>query len=433
MKPNILLFDNKDNLKVMTILKSLKIFLTTIFLLSFAENAISCSMYKVTMFGKTFVGNNEDSWDPNALIWFEKGKTTEYGSMFVGSDKLYAQGGMNERGLIFDGFSISAPSVHLKPNYLQYYNNLTKDVLKKCQNIDEAFEMLRKYDLRSINPAMFLFIDKSGKYLIVEPDTMIKGNDAKYILSNFCPSKTPDLNSVKIPFYQKGRKMLDAKADTSLTYLKSLSDTLHQNWKGLGGTMYTTIYDANEGIIFLYLFYDYKHQIKLNLKDELAKGDHIIEMASLFPLNPGYEKLKSYKTLFNNDILLSFFVFFAVLFSFSSIFFLVSFFKNRKTTPGTNNKHSKVKLLLFAVNIILLYYVVTLVRNEIIFYFPVHFIASYIPFLLLLLIFPLLRWNIKIHKENCWSNFSKWLFALNNLSYLTLIILFLYWLSYHIF
>lgn len=393
----------------------------------------ACSMYKITMFGKTFVGNNEDYWNPNTRIWFEKGKMAEYGSMFVGFDNLFAQGGMNEKGLAVDGFSVKSRVVQKNSNKLQFYDNIMKDALKKCQNTNEVFTMLSKYDLSPLNGSMLLFIDKEGCYLVVEADTMIKGKEDKYLLSNFCPSKTPNLNSVKIPFYQNGRKMLDAKADTNINYLKSLSDTLHQDWKGMGGTLYTTIYDINNGIIYLYLYHDYNHQANFNLKDELAKGDHVLEMASLFPLNAEYEKLRGYKTLFNSNTLLSFFIFLVMLFSFSSMFFLVSFFRNKKHTPETNKKYSKVKLLLFAVNILLLYYVVTLVRNEIIFYFPLRYIASYIPFLMVLLILPLYRWNLRVFKDHSWNNFSKYLFALNNLAYLLLTILFSYWLSYHIY
>jgi hypothetical protein len=410
----------------------MKIKLFILFILLSYFQASTCSMYKITLFGKTFVGNNEDGWYPNARIWFEKGKKSEYGIAFLGEDSKYPQGGMNEKGLIFDGFSITRSAVYSTPDKPRYYYTLTTEVLKKCQNIDEAYEMLCKYDLSFMNGAMFLFVDRSGKYLIVEPDTLIKGTDDTYVLSNFCPSKTPDLNSVKISFYQKGRKMLEGKVDTSLAYLSALSDTLHQNWNGLGGTVFTSIYDIDEVKIHLYLYLDYKYKVTLKLSDELKKGDHVLEIASLFPGNTSYERFKGYKTPFNSDGLLSVLISCAGLFIFSTIFFLISFFRSRKTLNGNTNKLSKVKLFLVAVDIVLLYYVETLVRNEIIFYFPIHFVATYIPFLLLILIFPLVRWSSKIFKDHSWSNFSKGLFALNSLSYLALIILFSYWLSYRI-
>ena len=51
------------------------------------------------------VGNNEDYWIPNTRIWFEQGKNGECGAAYVGYDNFFPQGGMNQAGLVFDGFS----------------------------------------------------------------------------------------------------------------------------------------------------------------------------------------------------------------------------------------------------------------------------------------------------------------------------------------
>ena len=262
----------------------IKIFL--LFLLLNHLESYSCSMYKITMYGKTFVGNNEDYWNSNTRIWFEKGKTTEYGSMYVGYDDLYPQGGMNEKGLVFDGFAIDPYIPRHKSKKPIFEASMGKTIMQTCQNVDEVSNFLNKYDLSSLSQGMVLYVDKSGNYLIVEADTIIKGNDDKYLLSNFCPSRTPDLDAVKIPFYQRGRKMLEAKADTSLIYLQSLSDTLHQRWPGnVAGTLYTTIYDLNEGTVNLYFYHDYSYSVKFNLKDELNKRDTILVIPSMFPNN----------------------------------------------------------------------------------------------------------------------------------------------------
>jgi hypothetical protein len=76
-----------------------------------------------------------------------------------------------------------------------------------------------------------------------------------------------------------------------------------------------------------------------------------------------------------------------------------------------------------------------------IFYFPSPYknykfglidIASYLPFLLILLIVPLLIINRKVFKLNAWKTFSKFLFTVNNIAYLILIALFSYWGFYNI-
>jgi hypothetical protein len=243
-------------------------------------------MYKVTMYGKTFVGNNEDHWDANTRLWFEKGKTNEYGCMYVGYDNLFPQGGMNEKGLVYDGFYIDPYQPRHKSKKPIFEASMGKTIMKTCQNVDEVYNFLNKYDLSSFSSAMVLFVDKAGNYLVVEADTLIKGNDDKYVLSNFCPSRTYDLNAVDIPFYQSGRKMLESKADTSLNYLKSLSDTMHQEWpNNTAGTLYTTIYDLNEGTVNLFFYHDYTKSLKFRLADQLIKNDTILIIPSMFPNN----------------------------------------------------------------------------------------------------------------------------------------------------
>lgn len=274
----------------------MKIKLLVLIIFAIQLKALSCSMYKITMHGKTFVGNNEDGWRANTRIWTENGKTGEYGAMYVGYDDLYPQGGMNEKGLVFDGFFIDEYTPRIKSKKPIFQASMGKTIMKTCQNVDEVRTFLSNYNLSSLRRGMVMFVDKSGHYLVVEADTMIKGNDEKYILSNFCPSRTPDLDAVNIPFYQKGRKMLEAEADTSLNYLKSLSDTVHQEWPLNGaGTLYTTIYDLNEGTVNLFFYHDYKYSIKYKLKDELNKGDTIFIIPALFPDNAkGQDQFQRY-------------------------------------------------------------------------------------------------------------------------------------------
>lgn len=271
------------------------LFLLFSFLFSNADFA--CTVYKITMNGKTFMGNNEDYWNGNTRIWFEKGKNGNYGCAYVGFAHLYPEGGINEHGLAFDGFAVPHRDVKKNPNKLPYDTATLRKVMRTCKNTDEVFNFFSKYDLSPLHAGMMLFVDPSGKYLVVEGDTMIKGNDDKYLLSNFCPSKTKDVNDVQIPMYQSGRKLMAGHVDTSLTFLKTLSDTLHQSWPGnIGGTLYTTIYDLNERTIHLYFYHDYTKSMTFKLADELNKEDRVVvNIPKLFPNNTeGQDQLKRY-------------------------------------------------------------------------------------------------------------------------------------------
>jgi hypothetical protein len=265
-------------------------------------NALCCSMFKLTMYGKTMVGNNEDYWNPNTRIWFEQGKTNEYGAVYVGYDNFWPQGGMNQAGLVFDGFSMNYLAINDTLGKKSLGANFLKDILRKCTVVDEVKKYLSQYNLQGLETSMFLFIDKTGKYLVVEGDSLIIGNNQSYVLSNFYPSQVKDESKINIPFYHKGKRLLESQKDTSISFCSSVMDTMHQERDWGGGTMYTTIYDLKEGTICLYYFHDYKHVLKFNLNQELKKNDYSLVMPELFPANKkGQGFFNDYNEI-NNEI-----------------------------------------------------------------------------------------------------------------------------------
>lgn len=250
----------------------------------------ACSMFKVTQGSKTLVGNNEDYWNPNTRIWFEQGEATKFGAMYVGFDNFYPQGGMNEAGLVFDGFAMDFLAVTDTSGKVALVSaderySFTKNILQTCSKVSEVKEFLLKYKLELYQSSMLFFVDKSGDYLIVEGDSLILGNDPTYIQSNFYPSCTKKEENVKIDFYQKGRKYLtENKADTSLAYCTNMMNAMHQDW-AVGGTLYSTIYDLETGTISLYYHSDFDTVVTFDLKEELEKGNRSIKIPELFPKN----------------------------------------------------------------------------------------------------------------------------------------------------
>ena len=253
-----------------------KTFSLIILMLLSTSIANSCSMFKITMYGKTMVGNNEDAWRLNSKIWFETGKINNYGAAYVGHDDLFPQGGMNEAGLAFDGFAVYPRNLKsvIGKKKIDDPAEFMKMILQTCSTVEEVNEFVNRYDRSAFNQSMLLFVDKTGKYLVVEVDTTLLGNNEKYVLSNFCPSITQNPDDVKIARYQRGRKFLENKSDTSLRFCVAMMDTMHECRNKIGdGTTYTSIYDLNEGLINLFFYHDYAHSVQFNIKEELAKND----------------------------------------------------------------------------------------------------------------------------------------------------------------
>lgn len=425
----------------MEILKKIVIILTLL-LLFLSKTGVSCSSYKVTSNGKTMVGSNYDTWFTTPRIWFEtNGYGTSFsGARFDGEHGFAPQTGLNEFGLAFITLATATPENGTSlPNKKQIISRTIylKDILHTCKTVEEVKRYIDQYDHSSLLQDVFLYVDKAGNYLVVEPYTLTLGKDAKYVQANFCPSTITDFSTITQARYVKGIAFRKNKIDSSLAFCTALSDTMHVCRDRIGdGTLLTSILDLNQGVIHLFFYHDYKNRVQFNLKEELSKGDHFFEIPPLFPTNSEFIKLKEFKTPQNTPALQGFLIFCIALFAITSFFFLISYFVKRQV------KYRYVKLILFALSIPLILYSFALARVENIFYFPAPYkdpgfavlnTISYIPYLLLLLIIPSIIINKNIFKESAWGRFSKWLFTLNTFTHTTLIILFFYWGFYNVF
>jgi lipid-A-disaccharide synthase-like uncharacterized protein len=406
---------------------------------------VACSGYKITVGNKTVFGSNEDAWRVTPHIWFERGTVNSpFGAAFTGSrydgQNGYApQSGMNEMGLAFERLSSYHPIQQNFANRKTISNptKYLKDILHSCKSVEEVKEYISKYDHSFFIEDVFIYADKSGKYLIVEPYNLTIGNKATYVISNFCPSITPEEKANNLDRYRNGVTFLKNNFDTSLEFCSALSDAMHVCRKKIGdGTLLTSIWDLNDGKVNLYFYHDYKTTVQFDLTQELKKGNHIIAIQTLFPQNSEFEELRNYKIPKNNILLGVFIVGSAGLFLFSSIFFLVQYLKRKN-----NKKYSYIQLLLFPIGLILFYYMYVLSGSINVFYFPAPYkdptnvfisLSSYIPFLLLFLIIPFCIINYRLFKETSWGFFAKGLFTLSNLANIILIGLFLYWGFYNI-
>ncbi len=353
-------------------------------------------MCKVTINGHTYVGNNEDSWRMGSRIWFESSKQGKLGCVFVGYDG-HPQGGMNEAGLAFDGLAVYPKPIRNEPRKKEVSNatEFLKQIMQSCRTVEDVKRFAVQYNRQKFfNNGEHMFVDRAGNYVVMEPDTLISGNDDKYLLANFCPSLTSEEEKLKSwDRYKRGKMFLDNHAsDTNPNFGFALTDTMHECRERIGGgTMYSYVADLDKGDFTLFFYHDFKRPITFNLQQELAKGDHELKMASIFPPNQEYLTFINTKTPRNNTSLLLFLFSGGGLFAFSSIFFFVSLlWKRSKLLHEIQGRNAK--LLLVVVSAMMLYYMTVLYKDEGIFFasapfknfqFSLHDITAYIPFLLL--------------------------------------------------
>ncbi len=322
----------------MSKLKKIKTIFSFSILVFHLINGMACSMYKVTVSDKTVVGTNFDAYYTSPRIWFEtRGK---YGAAFSGGrisgDNGYApQSGMNEVGLSFSRLGAPTPTKNIvdlsKKRTITDECSYLKGILHNCKSIEEVQQYISQYNHSFFIQDVFIYIEKSGKYLIVEPFTMTTGKDATYVLSNFCPSVTDQKYAHKLERYHKGTEFLKLRVDTTTEFCKSLSDTMHVCRAKVGdGTLLSSNWDLKNETITLYFYNDFNHKVQYHLKSELAKGDHFFEISKLFPPNVEFQQLLTYRIPQNTPSLQLLLMLFGAFFSFSSLYFLLSFFRTKK-------------------------------------------------------------------------------------------------------
>lgn len=399
-------------------------------------------MYKVTVDGKTMVGCNEDAWRTTSRIWFRNTKSqNEYGAAFTGSRKVASnqfapQSGMNEAGLTFSRLASYFPEQNTQSGEKVKITNEVEyltDILHKCATVSEVKKYIERYDHSIFIDDVFIYIDSTGNYLIVEPYNLIEGDAPYYVLSNFCPSITANEKARNLERYRNGEDFLkNNKINTSLSLCKALSDTMHvcRNRNG-DGTLLTSIWDTKKGLVNLYFYHDFDTTVQFNLTKELGKGDHVLNVATLFPNNPEFNRLTEYKTPFNTPILRVLLVIVGGLLSLVSFVYLLVFIRNRKAVNSY-----RVFLTASILNLLLTAYFFVLATNISIYYFDAPFkhynsdfisLSSYIPFLLLLSIIPISYSTINFVKNERKKSWAKSLLTFNNLIYLTSILGFGYW------
>jgi hypothetical protein len=408
----------------------------------FVNKVGACSMYKITVEGKTMVGCNHDSWFTTPKIWFEQAQqTNEFGAGFtgarpVGGSRTAPQSGMNDKGLVFSRLVAYYPE-QKNPflNRFQIGNEVDylTGILHQCATVKEVKGYIEQYDHSVFVDDVFIYIDSLGDYLIVEPYQCISGHDPNYVLANFCPSITDLEQARKMERYRKGEGFLKAHdAISSLAYCSALSDTMHVCRSRNGdGTLLTSIWDTKDKSVSLYFYHSYDTAVRFSLAEALAKGDHVVDVPSLFPSNTEFERLKSFKTPFNTPVLRVLFLVVAGLLSFFVFLLILAASRGKSTEISFKNG-----LLIAALNFLLVGYLFVLATNVNVYYFDAPYkhygsglisVSSYMPFLLLAAIVPVGLFTIKRFRSINTKGWIKATLVFNSLIYLILILSFAYW------
>lgn len=255
-------------------------FTILIILILYADLSIvsACTIFSVTEDGTTMVGNNEDRTDKGlfkkAKVWFLPQEYGKYGRMFFGLSDAYPMGGMNDQGLFFDFFANEELNITPgSPEKLNYAGSLSEKILEECSTVNQVLDMYKKYNenIFRYSDAQIMYVDKEGASAVVSWDwdknelRVIEKSGSFQTVGYGCPIINPELS------YDN--------SDISIQRFSKLLDNAHQG----DFTIYSNIYDLNKKEVYVYCCQNYGNSIKLNLEDELRKGEHLYNLYDLFP------------------------------------------------------------------------------------------------------------------------------------------------------
>ena len=269
--------------------------------------AEACTAFKMTRDGRTFVGNNEDSWCVQGRVRFVPGEAGRLGAVYFSSWRGHPylpwsdQLGMNEAGLVFDGLTVQPMDVAPSPGKPPLeFNELTNRMLEQCRDVPEAVAFLRKHDRILLHKSMIFLADAQGRYAVVQNDTILLGDEPYFAVGNWRLGRNTDMDAIPIPRLQQGRALLKAGVAPTVDGAWTVLEGMRSCRKFLeNGTFFSTLFEPDSGRVHLAFYHDYDHRITFELRDELQKGAHTLDLPSLFPPNKAYEALQAYRTPFH--------------------------------------------------------------------------------------------------------------------------------------
>lgn len=236
--------------------------------------------------GRVLVGYNEDWYRSNSKYWFEyPSKKEKYGAVFFGfgGEFKIAQGGVNEKGLFFDGNAIPKQTLHdsVKQGKKAAPVPIFKNILKNCATVDEALIYLQHYYVPFIKSVQIILADAQGSYAVIDLNGVVeKGtlSDGYKIITNF---RATDQNHFCYR-YDLTSSILAKEFSNNVKEFENILFTARQTFPG--ASVYSTISELSSQNINIYYNHQFKNKIEIDLKKSLAEGKKDeIALENLFP------------------------------------------------------------------------------------------------------------------------------------------------------
>ncbi|MBU7009191.1 MAG: hypothetical protein HXS46_00765 [Theionarchaea archaeon] len=276
----------------------------------------SCTVFTASHGDTVLFGYNLDHPNLQSYVWFLPSSTEGYGGVLVGyyaeidgKPRIGYEGGMNDQGLAFDtnGLPDAVMNPHPeKPSSWATGNFWTK-ILRECSSVTEAINLAKSFNFGNMMDFQVHVADSTGDAVIISPGAdgelafTRKGEGDDFLVStNFNPAHLE--NSWDYPCWRYDTatamlKRIEDEGDLTVDYFKSILDAVHQEGANYN-TICSYICDLEGGVMYLYYFHQFEDVVELNLTEELAKGERVIQISDLFSQETrdrALDELEAYK------------------------------------------------------------------------------------------------------------------------------------------
>jgi len=235
--------------------------------------ALVCTAFLIARDGVVLAGNNEDWIDRDTKVWFHPAADGRLGRVYFGFSNGFAQGGMNEKGLFFDGFALDddeAAPASRKP-YDKGLGQLVDDVMSRCATVAEVLQWFDRYEL-GYGRAQLIFGDAGGDAALVERNAVVRKKGDFLVGTNFRQSQVDPKKSGCVR-WAKADSLLREAAGADVDLVRRVLDATHQEI-----TVYSNVYDLRRGEVQLYLNHDFSRGVSFRLREELQRGERALDL-----------------------------------------------------------------------------------------------------------------------------------------------------------
>ena len=247
----------------------------------------ACSVFTASGIDKVLAATNKDWNNPQTRIRFYAPSEGKYGRVYFGyqvSEGFQNVGGMNEHGLWYDGASLPYRSdIHNHFNKPTYKGELCEKALEECRTVEEVIQLYTHFYTPHWQ-GHSMWADRMGNSVIIEygeKDVIfLRKEHALQVMTNYYLSDSSSRRWSRCHRYNAIHEVLGKGRELNVELMTLALEVSHK--EGLTPTLFSNVYDLRKGEIYVYHFHYYGEYVRINLEEELLKGDQYLDLPQLF-------------------------------------------------------------------------------------------------------------------------------------------------------